>query len=266
MRLRVLLDNPQETAIPINYQAYLTAVVYHLLGTSDSEYSRFLHDDGYAHDGEPQRRFKLFTFSGLRVAKHRRRIQGDTLWLTPGPIEWLISSPLEPFLTHLATGLLSSDSLRIGPAAFLLRGVETLPTPAFVPSPSQAEGRGEVRFTCLTPIVAAVSLPDGGTRYLRPRGDGDQFSDVVRRNLLRKHQILHGHPPADDRFHLTFDADYLARDKNGGTKKITYKEIEIVGAQAPFTVTGSPELMRIGWECGMGEKNAAGFGMVEVGA
>jgi CRISPR-associated endoribonuclease Cas6 len=68
--------------------------------------------------------------------------------------------------------------------------------------------------------------------------------------------------PADDRLTLTFNTDYLAKHK--GTKLVTYKEIQIVGAFAPFTLTGTTELVRVGYECGLGEKNAAGFGMIEV--
>jgi CRISPR/Cas system endoribonuclease Cas6 (RAMP superfamily) len=37
-----------------------------------------------------------------------------------------------------------------------------------------------------------------------------------------------------------------------------------VGAFCPFTVSGSPELMETGYQTGLGEKNAGGFGMVDV--
>ncbi len=50
MRLRVCLDNPAGTRLPINYQEWLTAAVYGLLATSDEGYARFLHDDGYADE------------------------------------------------------------------------------------------------------------------------------------------------------------------------------------------------------------------------
>ena len=266
MRLRVCLDNPTGTRLPINYQEWLTAAVYSLLADSDADYARRLHDDGYA-DGDG-RRFKLFTFSWLRGT--RRTVDGDTLRFAPGPLEWLIASPLEDFLTNLATGLLAAGTLHVGPAALPITQVETLPAPLL--SETSA-------FTCLSPIIAALPLPDGRTRYLRPiiaalplpdgrtrylrPGDGDAFCEAVRRNLLRKHRLLHGSPPADDRFALTFDPAYLART-GGGTKLITFKGIHLIGAFAPFTLSGSVDLMRMMLECGAGEKNAAGFGMVET--
>lgn len=253
MRLRVRLDNPAGTRLPINYQECLTAAVYGLLAASDADYARRLHDDGYvtprSEAGEGGRRFKLFTFSWLRGT--RRTVDGDALRFAPGPLEWLVGSPVDEFLTHLATGLLAAGSLRVGPAALPISGIDALPMPTL------AETTG---FTCLSPVVAALPLPDGRTRYLRP-SDGDLFGEAVRRNLVRKHRLLYGEPPADDRLALTFDPAYLART-GGGTKLITFKGIRHVGAFCPFTASGSIELMRVGYETGFGEKNAAGFGMV----
>lgn len=255
MRLRVCLDNSAGTRLPMDYQEWLTAAVYSLLATSDADYARFLHDDGYtAEDG---RRFKLFTFSWLRGTQ--RTADRDTLRFAPGPLEWQIASPVEDFLTHIATGLLASGSLRVGTATLPITQIDTLPAPVLsapmLPAP--------MRLTCLSPIVAALPLEGGRTRYLRP-ADGDLFSEAVRRNLLRKHHVLHGRPPDDDRLTLTFDPAYLSRDPRGGTKMITYKKIHIIGAFAPFILSGSAELMRVGYETGFGEKNAAGFGMVEI--
>lgn len=98
---------------------------------------------------------------------------------------------------------------------------------------------------------------------LRP-AEGEEFSEAIRRNLLRKYHRLHAAPPADARFNLAFDPAYLARDRNSGTKLITYKNIQVRGALAPFTATGSVELMQVMLDCGAGEKNAGGFGMVDV--
>lgn len=250
MRLCIKLGNTQGACLPINYQEYLTAAVYALLAVGDTDYARFLHDEGYTGDGS--KTFKLFTFSGLRAA--RRIPDGDSLRLPPGPLEWFVSSPIEPFLTNIATGLLSTGGLHVANVIFPILEIQTVPPPVLAET---------VRFTCLTPIVAAMPLPDSGTRYLRP-SDGAAFSDAVRRNALHKHQRLYGNLPSDDRFTLTFDPVYLARDRSSGTKLITYKDIKIVGAFAPFAVTSSPELMRVGYETGWGEKNSAGFGMAEV--
>ncbi len=249
MRLRIELDNQQGATLPLNYQHYLTAAIYGLLATSDAEYARFLHGAGYGPEESPKR-FKLFVFSWLRG---RHRVEGDALHFTPGPLHWQIASPVSDFLTHCATGLLAEAALKVGSTAFPITGVQALPPPRFAETAC---------FTCLSPIVAAVPLLGGGTRYLTPN-DGEVFSAAIRANLLRKHETLYGGLPTDDRFHLSFDTAYLTRS-HGGTKLMTYKNIQIRAAFAPFCASGSLELIRVGYECGFGEKNAAGFGMVET--
>lgn len=251
MRLLVTLENPRGAAVPVNHQQYLTGVIYVSLARSSADFARFLHDRGYRLGAGPKA-FKLFTFSGLR--SRRRRIDGPLMHLDAGPVEWWIASPVPDFLTHCATGLLAAEALTIHRAVFPIASMETLPAPDF--------RRGRADFTCWTPIVASVSRPDGTARYLRPE-DGSVFSEAVRANLLRKHQALHGVPPEDDRFRLEFAPDYLAAHR-GGTKKITFKGIDVVGALAPFAAEGSPALLSLGYDCGFGEKNAAGFGMVET--
>ncbi len=278
MRLHVTLELNREVAIPMNYQYALAGAIYRFLESSDADYAHFLHEEGYAPDERgtpntergasippsavrvprsPRRRFKLFTFSFLYPAHSRvesaPRPQDARLWLELGRVHWWISSPVEAFLVNFASGLLASHTLQIGAQHLPIAGVETLPAPEF---------HETMRFKCLSPIIVAVHDPQRRTpRYLRP--DDPEFSECVRQNLLHKYAALYGGHPADDRLTLEFDADYLARHR--GTKTVLYKDdIQLVGAFCPFVLTGSTELMRVGYECGFGEKNSNGLGMVEV--
>lgn len=254
MRLVVTCDVERAVGIPINHQHLLTGIVYRFLACSDEEYARFLHDEGYAPNGGPKR-FKLFCFSGLRAK--RRRIEREMLWLGPGMVEWHIGSPKEEFLQNFATGLLAQGELAVGTQRLPIVQAQALPTPEF--------SSGTARFTCLTPLVTSVPTEGGGKTYLRP-SEGAAFSEALRGNLLHKYKALHGDAPeaGADCFAIAFDADYLARNPHGGTKKITFKATEIIGALAPFMVTGTPELIALGYEAGFGELNAGGFGMVEA--
>jgi len=256
MRLQITLQVERATSFPLNHQHFLTAAVYDFLDRSDSDYARFLHETGYAADGDlnDQRKFKLFCFSTLRAKK--RRIAGDKLILGPDEIEWLVASPLEKFLSEFASGLLTSGVLRVGREVLPIAHVETLPAPEFY-SP--------MKFSCLTPVVAGISAEYNGkpaTKYLRP-GDAE-FSERLRANLLRKYSALHGHAPQDDSFIVTWDENYL--QKNKGTKLIDFKGVLIPGAFCPFEIAGSRELIEFAYNAGLGEKNAGGFGMIEVKA
>ncbi|MCW3054641.1 MAG: CRISPR-associated protein Cas6 [Chthonomonadales bacterium] len=256
MRLAVRFECERPAMLPINHQHLLTGLVYRLLGASDADYAEELHDHGYASEEGSGKRFKLFVFSGLRVPKGRRRIVGDRFQIAPGLVEWFLSSPRQDFLLHSATGLLSAGStVEVGSLRLVIREVCAMPQPTFSPTTA---------FSCMTPIVASLPLPDRRTYYLRPC-EGEAFSQAVRNNLLHKYRLLHaGELPTDDRLTLTFDPAYLDRDPHVGTKKITFKNIDVIGALAPFTLTGSPELIQTAWECGLGEKNSSGFGMIDL--
>jgi CRISPR-associated endoribonuclease Cas6 len=158
MRIRVTLQLPEETAVALNHNYALTAVAYRFLEYSDADYAHFLHGEGYAPQEGDRRRFKLFCFAPLRA--RRRRIAGGRLWLGPGEAEWIVSSPVEAFLTNFATGLLAEGSLRVGTTTLNVCSVETLPSPQLDVT---------TRFKCLSPIVAAVpekNAEKSWTRYL----------------------------------------------------------------------------------------------------
>lgn len=278
MRMMVTLRVEREAVITLNYQHALTGVVYALLEKADADYARFLHREGYAEPAEPEdkalagesngittgitRRFKGFVFSSLFPERSDGRdARRGLLRVLPGRMRWHIASPLEEFGRAFASGLLQSGELRIGEARFPVEGVETLPTPELCSDAGEA-----MRFRCLSPVVASVSQPGSrAPKYLRP--SDSEMSERLRQNLLGKHRALFGIAPHDDSLRIEWDAGYLrsrANDKHPGTKLIAYKDIRIVGVLCPFAMTGSTELMRLALEAGLGEKNAAGFGFVEV--
>lgn len=252
MRLRVHFHLEREAAFPVDHQYDLQKLVYRLLGTSSAEYTEFLHDTGYELSGDSRKRTKLFVFS--RLSSPQRRIVGDRLTLGAGRVTWQISSPVEDFLNHSVSGLLMTGSrVTVCGNALEVCEVEALPAPTF----------GErMRFSCLTPIVASKALGDGRTYYYRP-SDGAAFSEALRGNLLRKYAALYGAGAEEAPFRVEFDGEYLARHR-GGTKLVRFKETNVVGAFAPFTVSGAPELLRLAWDSGLGEKNSGGFGMIDL--
>jgi len=255
MRLHIRFQLEETAILPIDHNHELLGLVYRLLAKSDEEYAAFLHGEGYREQAESPKRSKLYTFSGLRVEGRRRHIENGRLVLRPGPVDWLIASARSDFLTHSATGLLTIGSIvRVGTARLRLETVEALPQPSFTE---------RTNFSCLSPIVAAQPCPDNKTYYLRPTDP--EFSEAIRANLLWKHRLLHGTTPEDDRLDLQFDTAYLADPRHrGGTKLVTFKNIQIVGAFAPFTLTGSTALMETAWNCGLGEKNSIGLGMIDL--
>ena len=94
--------------------------------------------------------------------------------------------------------------------------------------------------------------------------DDPAFSELIRQNLIRKHEAIHGHAPHEDTLTFTFDDGYIRKRQGRVTRLVDYKGIKIKGIMCPFRVSGSPALIQVGYECGFGDKNSAGFGMAEV--
>ncbi|CDF58751.1 CRISPR-associated endoribonuclease Cas6 [Thermobrachium celere] len=61
--------------------------------------------------------------------------------------------------------------------------------------------------------------------------------------------------PDDTRFDITFERNI--------PKLIHYKDgIKIKGYLVDCEITGNPELIEVAYECGLGDRNSLGFGMI----
>lgn len=256
MRLRVRLrceHVPQQLPLDANY--HLTSLVYRLLKTSSQDYSAFLHDDGYEAGGK---RFKLFTYSRLMLDDYL--IEPPWIMARSPGVVWDIASPIDEFVEHLADGLLREGEIQLYDETFradlTVERAEVRVLPPFTQ---------QMRFVCRSPLVASRPVERDGRlfpHYFRPDEPG--LAEAVRANLMEKYRLIHGEAPAADALTLDFDSTYRRRKKGKIEKLVDFKGTKIKGVLAPFTVTGSPELIRVGYEAGFGEKNSMGFGMVET--
>jgi CRISPR-associated endoribonuclease Cas6 len=267
MRIKLILQpKDRNCAIPINYQYPLSAAIYNILNQASPDYADFLHKKGYiSPTGKPM---KLFTFSRIWCPNIRR--MGAILNMDHRSYcTFQIASPmLEDFVQNFVIGLFQQQEIEIsGPQAvgrFMITQVETLPLPIF---------GSETKFTCLSPIVVSTMHEYQGKLtpyYFRP--DDQQLSVAIQNNLRRKFETINNKSAADLSLIFEPDQQYIKnREKQGKrvTKKITIKEgdreaTDIICLEVPFTLKGSSELMEIAYECGIGEKNSMGFGMIEV--
>lgn len=250
MRIKILADVGDGLTLPASYNHLLTGVIYRFLGKSSSEYASFLHDEGYIHAGK---HFKLFTFSQL-LAERRDIREGRIRF--GSTLSWYVSSPVERFLSHFADTLLTEGYISLGQHQLQVKDVNVPRVPRFA---------SEMVFRCLSPIVMTTVREHNGKKsmyYCRP--DDDALSDLIRQNLLRKHEAIYDCPPQDDTLNFAFDQRYIQRRQGRVTRLVDYKGIKIKGILCPFRVSGSVALIQTGYECGFGDKNSAGFGMVEI--
>jgi CRISPR-associated endoribonuclease Cas6 len=171
-----------------------------------------------------------------------------------GNVTLFISSPKDEFILHLAQGLFSETCISINDQVFNIESVETLVEPEF---------KRQVKFICLSPVVTyTVELIDNKKHSIPCYPGTEKFAENIRNNLLRKHQLLYNKLPNDMSFRIDFCPEDLEKYSKG--KLIQYRDIYIKAFNTPFNVTGSKELIRVGYQCGFGEKNSAGFGMVKA--
>jgi CRISPR-associated endoribonuclease Cas6 len=250
MRIKIIFNIGKGITIPINYNYLLASAIYRFLDQSNPEYAYFLHEDGY---NLGDKRFKLFTFSQLMAQKREIR---DNYIHFKSLLTWLVSSPQEKFLGSFAASLLDQRVICIGDNTLSVKDVDIPKIPRF---------QERMYFRCLSPITMSTKREFRGEiamHYLLP--DEPEFSELIKQNLIRKYETIYGRKPKDDSFRMGFDEDYIARRDGQITRLIRYKDIDIRGILCPFRAYGSPELMFVGYECGFGDKNSAGFGMVEI--
>lgn len=246
MRIKVTLHTP-EANINLNYNYYVSSLIYHLLRNADTQYSSMLHKKGYMLGN---RQFKLFTFSALFPEKYGI---SNSILKIEGKTVLYVSSPMSEFMLHLAEGLLSAQKVNIDRSEFSIDTVEVLPEPEF---------KREMQFTCLSPITTSTVEEHEGKKRAIPCTPGSaKFAENIKNNLIRKYYVIRGKLPDDLSFDIAFDDKEL--NKYGRGKLIKFKEMYIKAFLTPFTMNGSIELMKVGYECGFGEKNSAGCGMVE---
>jgi CRISPR-associated endoribonuclease Cas6 len=263
LKIRAVADKP--FFIPLNYQYQLHSIIYKLIRESSQKYAEFLHEEGFRWDNHSPKRFKLFTFSQLKVKPYCFTGDGFDRIRT---IEFVYSTAAEKNFEHLVYGLFAKQELcfRFGKntARFLVQQVESLPEPQFTDS---------MKFSCLSPITVSTKREriDGTglevhfLDYLNP-AEKSHFCRNLFLNLTHKYQTLfHAPYGGDNAFEFQFDPEYLIKRQGRISKLIRFKDdIKIKAFEAPFTMRADPALIRIGYQCGFGEKNSDGFGCVEM--
>ena len=258
MRLKLgLRPISRNGAIPINYQYPLSAAIYKILSKAAPDYADFLHDRGYA--APSGRLMKMFTFSKLWIPKVR--MKNDRLYGADTHWSFQIASPMQDeFVQNFVLGLFESQSITIaGPGArteFLIETVETLPVPDFAQV---------TRFKSLSPFTASTMQEKNGKlgiHYYSPTEPG--LAEALENNLVQKYQVINGKPPENNRLLFKLEKEDKPRQKLVTIKEGTSEATKVKAFETYFTLTGSAELKQTAWECGLGEHNSQGFGMIDA--
>ncbi|MEM6632617.1 MAG: CRISPR-associated endoribonuclease Cas6, partial [Bacteroidota bacterium] len=86
-RITLRLKQPGQL-LPLSYQYELSAWIYHLLEQANSDFAKFLHEEGYLAG---KKRFKLFVFSNLHIPHGGYTILDDRMKIHAREISFVIS-------------------------------------------------------------------------------------------------------------------------------------------------------------------------------
>lgn len=251
MRVKLLLTAMRPgTVLPLNYHHAVAQAIYRKLGSASIDFATQLHDVGYRTNGQV---FKLFTFSRLQTTKARQH--GDKLLLEHPEIFLQVSSPVAAFIEHLIGGISMARIWDFAGGKFQFVRAELVPPPIF---------QERTRFHALSPITEWIRGDREHPTFLSLT---DDWSEIMRSNLVRKYKALYGREPEGQELIWRWDRDYIHRAEQRGKRLSVLREIHginIRGWLAPFTAEGSRELIELGYEAGFGARNSMGFGMAEV--
>lgn len=264
MRLKLSLT-AKDKFFPLNYNYYLSAAIYKLLQFGSKKFSSFLHDIGFQLNGK---QYKLFSFAlrfnNALVGKNNFRLISPDVML-------YISSPLiETFIQNFIIGSLQNQFLEISDgrtkSTLVINQIESLPEQIFQ----------EINFfVLLSPLVlSTVNEIDNKKHqhYFRYYDDIFEINRVMNQNLKNKFKIIYNRDYSGDDLILVWDQYYIKKKSSEGkrlTKKISIpvidnRPVDIIANEIPFSVTGSKELVNVGYQCGFGEKNSMGFGLADL--
>lgn len=262
MRLLIrLIPLSEPASLPLDNYPF-ASLIYRSVWMAAPDYAEFLHEEGYPAQEQSQRneqelglrehkRFKFFVFS--RIEQPGKRVANGRQWLKPRPLEWQVASPIDEQMELLAAGLIAQGVVSIGDnqgvTDFGVSEIIELPVPRI---------SSKMGFRTLSPLFVAVdeTREDGSRTKQHLRAEDSRFGERVRMNLLRKYRALTGSDPEDGDLEFKFEGEPKPQ-------LVQYKGTHHHSYLGRFIVSGSKELIRLGWECGFGEANSKGFGMAE---
>lgn len=242
MQLTIFFTAPGPVALPVQYGHLLQGLIYRQM--ENPVLRNYLHDQGFALE---KRRFKLFTFSRLMGRAARYNQAAGRLVLTP-PLRLVVCSPIPFILQELGTGFLRQGQVWLGDVSLTVKEMATA-------APRVRQNTLRVRM--LSPLVTYSTLDNAdGRRYtyyyspFEPR-----FGELIGANLAKKHLLIHGHPAPTDDFAIR-----PVRVEDRDLKVTYYKKTVVKGWMGEYELRGSPDLLQVALDAGLGAKNSQGYG------
>ncbi|MGQ4833605.1 MAG: CRISPR-associated endoribonuclease Cas6 [Candidatus Asgardarchaeia archaeon] len=233
MRIRINFIAVNGGILPYNYQYDIHVMIRNVLGTQS---------EMIPHE--------YFTYSWL-FFPHKWTVKNPNgIKLVPNTrLSLYISSPDSGFIQKLYKILQKTSRVTIGGLALNIHSVLVIDDPKF---------KEEMRFKTLSPILVTTQIKtEGRTKIWDLAPKDDKFFEQLGENLVSKYTAFYGSPPESNYIRVT--KIYWTK-----SKRIRVKNMFHISHLMSFTIVGHPDILKFAYECGFGEKNHFGFGMVSL--
>ncbi len=235
MRFKIEFELFEPKDLTINYNYYIASWIYRCVERADPDLSLELHKP---------RTMKLFTFSRLQIPESRFQILDGRMKVESDFAYLFFSTPKKEIAEAFVSGALERPEGRIERLPFVIRSIQVMREP---------EIKSEAKFITMSPI-SVTTFRDGRILDLYPKDP--KFYENIRKNLIKKYVTLYKREPENDELEIEVI--------EAKAKKITIKNTHHRCVDMVFLARGSPELLKLGYQAGFGERNSMGFGMVKV--
>ena len=233
----------RELILPIGYHHILQGFIYNCI-QNYSEYSEFLHNDGYRKEGQS---FKLFVFSLIKghfCLKNKNIIFDDY-------IQFEVRSPVQIFCEIFYQSIRERKSFFLNEQRVFLEGFEVR---------EDIIKKTEITVSFLSPVCVSVPFCEGDKQrnnYLNPKEP--EFNYRLNQNFKNKYEAATGRKPSGSVFLLPIDKEiykkYVTKFQN---------HIYITAWNGNFLLKGDIPALQFLYETGLGAHNSQGFGMFKV--
>ncbi|WP_048204295.1 CRISPR-associated endoribonuclease Cas6 [Methanocaldococcus villosus] len=220
----------KNTIIPFNHQYPLALAICNILKSIDKL--------------QKYDKYEFFTFSLLQIPK--REITKLGIKTLDGRIFLHIASPNNEFLKTFIKGILECESFKVD-------NIELVPiTLTFEDIPKQFN-----ILKTISPIYLRTTIEENGKKKIYDLlPNHSKFYENLKKNLKMKYEAFY-----NKKCNFDFDFEILKFK----TKRMLVKNTYCRCTEMVFRVWGDYEIIKFGYECGFGEWNSMGFGMVIEG-
>lgn len=246
--------------IPINYQYPLSSAIYKIIAKGDSNYAQFLHEKGY---GQGHQRFKLFTFSQLKVPF---KVVSDRLSINSTEASFTVSFHLPQAMENFIKGLFQSEVITIADKQskvdFKVKSVESIHNTLANFKENEIIN---TTLNVLSPIVAGLKNEKGNFDFLSP--EDPRFIDSLIYNWRSKITTCYDGATGSGALLMieVIPMRLATKSRLITIKSDTPEQTKIKGwMNFGLKVTGEKRFVELLVNCGVGIYNAQGMGYVGV--